>query len=816
MFTLVAVLTLALGIGANTAIFSLLSQVLFRSLPVRDPEKLVVLHAEGNAPGMSTSDNKETVFSYPMYRDLRDRNTVFAGVVARSGAPVNVAWAGQTERASADIVTGNFFDVLGVPAVLGRTLTPEDDRVRGGHPVTVLSYGYWTRRFGANAAILNQKVNINGHPMLVIGVTPRTFLGLVSGQAPDLFVPMAMKRAITPLWDGLDDRKMRWMNIFARLKPGMSEAQSQAGMSVVYRSILTEELAQFGPLRNKRAEEQFLAQKLEVRPAVQGVNQLRETWQKPLVALMAMVGLVLLIACANIATLMLTRAAGRRREIAVRLAVGAGRAAIARELVLESLVVSLAGGLAGLAVSHWTTLAMIRFLPGDSAGGWLSAQLDARLLGFSLVLAAVTGVVFGLVPAIQATRPDVATALRDQPRSVAGGGSHGRSRKILVAVQVALSLLLLCGAGLFSRSLWNLMSTDPGFRAERLMTFALDPRLAGYSTPRSLAFYRELRERLSALPGVTGVGCAFPGPLSGADRGGNITVEGYQAKEDEYTGASMNLAGPDYFRTLGVPLIAGREFTERDDAGAPKTVIVNEAFVKRYFAGGSPLGRHLAFGAGNRIVLDREIVGVVRNNQHSSLRAPVKPTIYYPYAQDNQVANLIFYVRTAADESDVATSIRRVVRDLDADMPVFRMQPMTVRVAETISTDRLIAFLSSAFGVLATILAAVGLYGVVAYTVSRRTPEIGIRMALGALPRNVLWLVMKDVALLVGAGIAVGLPAAIGLSRLAGSQLFGITPSDPLTLAAATALLALVAALSGYLPGRRATRIDPVIALRCE
>ncbi|HKW96971.1 MAG TPA: ABC transporter permease [Bryobacteraceae bacterium] len=816
VFTLVAVASLALGIGANTSIFSLLNQVMFRMLPVAEPERLVVLHTDGQRNGRSTSDNGESVFSYPMYKDLRDRSQVFSGMIARARAPVSLAYEGKTERAGAELVTGNFFEVLGVGAAAGRVLTPEDDGAPGAHPVVMLSNGYWKRRFGGRGDVIGQKVIVNDHPMIVIGVAPAGFHGVLSGQTPDVLLPIAMKGEATPTWDGLDDREIRWLDIFARLKPGVSITQAAAAMRVEYRAISEDELARLKKPPSARGREQFLAQQLELRPAAQGINPLRADWQTPLVALLAMVGLVLLIACANVANLMLARASARQKEIAIRLAIGASRSAIVRQLLIESLMVAVAGGAVGLVASGWTTDALLSLLPADATGGWLAGNVDARMFGFSLALSVITGLIFGLAPAVASARPDVSGALKEQAANVASGGGQAQFRRIFIVAQVALSLALLVAAGLFGRSLYNLMTEDPGFRAEKLLRFSVDPSLSGYDATRGWEFYRELRQRVAALPRARSVGAANGGPFGGNSRSGNITVEGYRAKEDEDTGASFDAITPDYFRTMGIPLIAGREFTDRDDAGAPKVVMVNQAFVKRYSPGSNVLGKHLAFGGGNNMKLDREVVGIVRDSKYGSLREKAEPFIYLPFPQDPPLERATFFVRTSGSESALGPEIRTLVHNMDANLPVFDMNPMTVQVEDSVYRDRLVAVLASAFGLLATLLAAIGLYGVISFNVGRRTAEMGVRMALGALPEDVLRLVMKEVSLLIIAGAAIGLVAALALTRYIGSQLFGVKTSDPFVLIGATLSLALVALVAGYIPARRAARIDPMRALRYE
>ncbi len=815
LFAAVAIVSLAMGIGANTAIFSLIDQILVRNLRVADPAGLVVFHVSDSFPGHSHSDSNESVFSYPLYKDLRDRSQAFDGVIARSGAAVSVADGGATERAHAELVSGNLFNVLGVEPALGRAIAPADDLAPDASPVVMLAHGYWTRRFGASPAIVGRRILVNGHPMVVVGVAPATFRGLIVGNTTDLFVPISMKREITPTWFALDDRRTSWLNVFARLKPGVRPEQAQAKTRVLFSGLLDELLAEAKRPRDSRLGRMLSELRLDLLPAAQGVNQLKMEFRSALLALMAMVGLVLLIACANVAGLVIARAAGRQREIALRLALGARRAALVRQFLVESVILAVVGGFVGLLVASWAVDGLLSAMGPDMAEG-IEAGLDARLLLFNLGLSVVTGLLLGMAPALQLTRPRAISALKDEGGTVASGTGPARLRRGLVVGQVALSLLLLIAAGLFGRSVVNLMRVDPGFRVSEVTTFEVDPTPEGYPAARVYAFYHDLLDRLRSLPGVESVGATAPAPLTNSDRTANFTIEGYQAPNAEDARASVGMVSAGFFKTLRIPVSQGRELDDQDSLGGRKVAIVNDAFVRKYSQGRPLLGRHLATGSGVDVVADREIVGVVGDYKHDGLRESVKPTVFFPYPQDERPAGLTFYVRSSRSGTEIAAAVRRTVRELDQNLPVFNMKPMSALIDEVTTTERLIAVLAAAFGGLATVLAAVGLYGVIAFIVLRRTREIGVRMALGAPPREILRLVMREVGILLAVGLAIGLVAAALASRLVASQLFGLGADDPMVFLAALAGLSVVALGAGTIPARRAAAIDPIQALRRE
>ena len=725
---------------------------------------------------------------------------------------VSITWRSDTQAAQAEMVSGNYFTTLGVPTVPGRPIVPDDDGSPGAHPVAVLSHAYWSTRFGGDPAILNRTIAINGQPFVVVGVASANFNGLVQGDSPDAFVPIAMQHAIAPAMTPMEDPTFSWLTFFARLKPGESMAHAQAATDVVFHALLQADINQSHVAPDPKEREAILKSRLELRPAARGIAELREKWEKPLTVLMVMVALVLLISCANVAGLLVARATGRQREIAIRLALGAKRSTLVRQLLAEGILLAFGGALAGLLLARWSTAAIIRILPRDTTGSWIDNSLDLRMLGYTLAVCVICALLFAVVPALQAIRPEMAGTLKDHASNVLSRGATARLRRVLVTAQVALSLVLAVGAGLFSVSAAKLIDADRGFRTEQLSIFSADATLIRSGQAEANAFYDDLLQRLTALPGQSGVAASDSGPYADVNGFGmGAAVEGYQGFAT--TRAQAITAG--YFRILGIPLRAGLEFSERDASGTAKPVVIGEAFAKRYFADQNPIGMHLALGSPDAKVLDREIVGVAAD-VHPNVRRAAFGTVYFPYTQRDKPAALAFYVRATGSQDRLAAVIRQAMREADAGLPVPEVTRVELKIRESLYTNRLVEALSMAFGILAMSLAAIGLYGVIAYAVARRTGEIGVRMALGAVPADVIRMVLLDAVQMVGPGIAIGLVAAFALGRFVESQLFGIHAANAAIYGIAAGVLIAVAAVAAFAPARRASRIDPLSALRYE
>lgn len=815
LFAIIAIVSLALGIGANTAIFTLMDQLMLRPLPVKNPEQLVMLVQSGPHNG---SNMGPRMHSYPIYQDYQQKAPYFSEVLCRRLISTSVSVGDRTERVDAEMVSGNYFTMLGVKPEIGRVFnSKEDDHTYQGHPVVVLSYDYWVNRFARDPKVVGQKILVNNYPMTVVGVSQAGFAGLDPARSPRLRVPILMKPVMVPEWTWLEvaDRRARWVQVFARMKPGHAAESLKGQLTGLFRQIRQYEMTLPAAAKwTKYSRERFLAGELRADPAMNGYSQLRNSFSTALIVLMCMVGLVLLIACANVANLLIARAFARQKEIAVRLSIGASRGQLIRQLLVESLVLSIAGGVAGIGLAMAMTRGLLALVPSEGSPLLIQSEPDARILLFTLGLTVLTGLVFGLVPALRASRPDPWSTLKDSVGSIGGGSGSLFLRKGLVTAQVALSFLLLFGAGLFVRSLQNLRLTDTGFdELDNLVTFQMSPALNGYDTPRAVQLYHDVLERLRALPGTTSAALAAVPLLAGNEWDSSMAVEGHTAKDGEDMQAFMNALSPGYFETMGIPLIAGRDFDRRDIKDKSNVAIVNQKFAKHFFGDKNPIGKRLGWGGGPGTKLEIEIVGLVADALYEGPREGVRRQVFIPNYGKGGVA---FYMRTSQPTASAYASIQREVKRLDASLPIHEMKTLAAQLDETLMTEQLIALLSAGFGFLATALASVGLYGVMAFVVARRTKELGIRMALGAEPGAVLWLVMREVLILLTIGLAIGLPAALGLGRFVSTQLYGIQAADPWIAGGTVIALIIVSALAGFVPARRASRIDPILALRYE
>jgi putative ABC transport system permease protein len=816
-FTLVAVLTLAVGIGANAAIFSLVDQVLLKRLPVSEPDRLVQLKFAGSDTGHTSGFGGDDFlfFSYPMYRDLRDQNSVFSGVLCMFPTQVGIQWHKTPSLANGELVSGNYFSLLGVRPAIGRLFIPEDSATRSASPFAVLSYRYWAEHFASDPSVINQAVLINGNPFTIIGVVQPGFNSVISGTMPDLFVPITMKAQMTPLWDELEDRRSKWLTIVARLKPGVTVPQAEAGINPLWKSLRTMELQSI-TAKSQRFRDQFVAKSyVTLLDASKGFSPLRRNMRVPLLILMGMVGLLTLMATANVGSLLLVRATGRTREMSVRYSLGATRKRVIGQLLVEGLALGITGGALGLALSPLLAKALINFInPTATTAGMtdLSSVPDRSVVLFCFLISVGASMLFSLAPIVQFYRPNVAPSLKQQTGTAEI--AHARFRRFTVGMQIGLSLILLVGAGLFSRSLANLKSVNVGFVTDHLLTFQLDPTLAGYQSDTIAPLYKRLVDTLSAEPGVRSVGMTDDPLLANFNNTFSITVPSYQAQEGERMSFEWEHVTPAYFSTLQLPLITGRVFNDSDTPNTAKVVVVNERFVRRFF--GTPqqaVGRTFSAGPGDTALL---IVGVVKDANHTNVKDLPTAVFYSPIFQDKEPASVAVYIRTIQAPEAAGNTVRAAVAAIDSKLVVDSLQSMSSEIDTTLTSERMLSFLAGSFGVCAVFITAIGLYGVLAYSIAQRTREIGIRMALGATRARVVNMVLREVLIMTGCSVALAIPLSIALGTFARNQLYGISYRDPATLVFVTIAIAAVALLSASVPARRAVRVQPITALRYE
>ena len=820
-FTLTVIVTLALGIGANAAVFTLFDQVLLRMLPVQKPKELVRFNWTGSFSGSASSfgGSSQDFFSFPMYKDLRDHNQVFSGVIAADKTGVGVSWRNQAESSEAEVVSGNYFEVLGLRPALGRLLTAQDDTVKNANPVAVLSYNYWKTRFASAPDIAGQTVLINGHTFTVLGVAPPNFDSAIGGYRPGVFVPMSMVEIAMP-WmaprDDLNNHQSIWLTIVARLKPGVSATQAQASVGPLWHSLRAYELTLYKNHSDRFTKGFLDNSQLKVLDDSRGFNPGRSELGTPLTILLSMAGLLVAMCAINVATLLLLRAAGRTREMSMRYALGAKRNRIVAQLLVEGGLLGAAGGIAGLVVAPYAAALLVRLITSSDPGQEpYSTSIDVRILLFTLAISLVSSLLFSIAPVFHFLRPDMVKALRQNTGTASK--SSQRFRKLAVGVQIALSVMLLGGAGLFVRTLDNLRHQPIGFETSNLVTFNLDPTSSGYGDDRTAQIITNALQRISGIPGVVSAAATNDPEIQGDSSGSSFSVQGYKPTEDERMNFEDARITAGYFATLHHPLLAGREIAPSDVMGQPNVAVVNLAFAKRFF--GSPqnaLGRSIGEGGGNNTPLDLTIVGVVGDSRHQTLTSELGPAVYRPYLQEKHPNGVEVYVRTVQVPESVEPAIRAAIHQLDATLVVDNLRTMEQQVDSSASDQRALAYLAIGFAILAMLLAAVGLYGVLAYSTEQRTREIGVRLALGSQRTGVILLVVREMALIALIAVVVALPSVVGLAQLFRSQLYGVTTFDPITLGGAVFLTAVMVVLAAALPARRAALVQPMNALRNE
>jgi len=811
-FTATIVLSLALGIGATTAIYSLVDQVILRALPVREPERLDLIDWKGDTVAMGV--RSWNLMSYPICRDLRLHDEVFEGVLCRAATTVTLSIGGEHKPVAAEIVSGTYFPVLGVGAALGRVLGPGDDQPPDASPVVVLTYDFWRIQLAGAPDVVGRKVLVNQYPMTVVGVAAPVFRGIDVGEVPALWIPASMSAQAIPGFEGLLDRRTRWMQVLARLRAGVTPAKAQASLQPWFKSMLNDDMRRSGfPRITAERRQRFLASTIAVTPAGQGHSSLRRQLSQPLWVLFAATAVLLGLACLNVAGLFLARGSARDREISTRLALGASRGRIGRQLLADSVLVALAGGLFGVALAPLAMQMLIAFLPRDTAANALQSTVDLRLLLFAFLVSLGAGVLSGFAPALHVGRRSLVCSLRE--RGSAGGGV--RLRKVIVAAQIALSLILVIGAVLFARTLSGLLAKGPGFDTTSLVSFGIDPRRNGYSPAQASRLVRQIHDDIRASRSTEASAVARFPLLTGVSWNNPMTIQTDRRVTTDRD-VNLNAITSGFFATLGIRVVAGRDFDDRDSMPTgetgPRSAIVNEAFVRRYLGGRNALGARICQGSGPDAQPNIEIVGVVADFSYRGLREESEQA-YFPMVADDEAGGR-FYVKVRGTPEQAAESIRSIVHDADSALPITYFRTVNEQVDRSLNTERILATLSGGFGALALLLSLVGLYGVMSFVVTQRTREIGIRIALGARGSSAVWLVLRDAIVMVVAGIAVALPCVGVLGRLVESQLFGITATDPTTIAGTTVLLAVAALGAALVPAYGASTVNPTDALRVE
>jgi predicted permease len=823
-FTITVVLTLALGIGANASIFTLFDQVLLRMLPVEKPKELVRFEWSGVFSGSMSAfggdaEDRHNYFSYPMYKDLRSQNQVFQDILATDETSVGVSWRNQAEDKDAEIVSGNYFQLLGLKPSMGRLFNQHDETAKNANPVAVLSYDYWRTRFAASHGVVGQTILVNGHPFTVIGVAPNHFDSAIGGYKPGVFVPVTMVEFVIP-WraqlDDLNNHQAAWLTAVARLKPGVTSTQAQASLGPLWHSLRAYEFTLYKS-KSDRFKRNFLDNShIKVVDDSKGFNPNRNDLQKPLVILFCMTGLLVAMCAINVATLLLLRAAARAREMSMRYALGAKRGRIFSQLLVEGGLLGAAGAAAGLAVAPIVSALLVRIMTSADPGSEpYSSSIDIRVLLFTLSLSLASTLLFSVAPALQFMRPDLTNALRQNAGTASK--SSQRFRKFSVGLQIALSVMLLSGAGLFVRTLDNLRAQQLGFETSHLVTFGIDPTNSGYGEDRTPQIVAGALDVLGRIPGVVSVAGTTDPEIAGDNTSSNFTIQGYKAGEEERMDFEQPEITPGYFATLRQPLLVGREFTAADTNGQPKVAVVNLAFAKRYF--GTPqnaIGRQIVQGGSDNPKFDTTIVGVVGDIKHSDLRTTLGPAVYEPYLQQKHPTGVVMYLRAGGPPENLEGAVRHAIHQLDSTLVVSGLRTMEQQVDRSASDERALAFLAMGFSALAMILAAVGFYGVLAYSTEQRTREIGVRLALGAQRSSVVILISREMLVIASVATVIALPLAVAIARLFRSQLYGVTSADPLTLASAVALTAVMVFLAAALPARRAAGVQPMRALRID